>query len=200
MGCSSSSSFEKEIIFLIGRPGSGQKTQSNLLNESSKRYGIIHIDSLIRQEMLRKSSVKLDQINEDKLVPSEDLVELLNNNISNMNKDHIILEGFPKCDPNINAWKKIIGKNFKIHSLIYLNMDENLLLEREKEKIDSMGEMWVKKKNKIFNEQTIPCILNLKNTLNFIEIDANKKEKDIHNEIVKKIKEIDSLKKFVTLD
>ena len=90
--------------------------------------------------MLRKSSVKLDQINEDKLVPSEDLVELLNNNISNMNKDHIILEGFPKCDPNINAWKKIIGKNFKIHSLIYLNMDENLLLEREKEKIDSMGE------------------------------------------------------------
>ena len=113
MGCSSSSSFEKEIIFLIGRPGSGQKTQSNLLNESSKRYGIIHIDSLIRQEMLRKSSVKLDQINEDKLVPSEDLVELLNNNISNMNKDHIILEGFPKCDPNINAWKKIIGKNFK---------------------------------------------------------------------------------------
>ena len=56
------------------------------------------------------------------------------------------------------------------------------------------------KKNKIFNEQTIPCILNLKNILNFVEIDANKKEKDIHNEIVKKIKEIDSLKKFVTLD
>ena len=81
MGCSSSSSTEKHIIFLIGRPGSGQKTQSDLLCESSKYYGIIHIDSLIRQEMLRKSSVKLDQINEDKLVPSEDLVELLNNNI-----------------------------------------------------------------------------------------------------------------------
>ena len=62
--------------------------------------------------MLHKSSVCLDQINEDKLVPSKDLVELLNNNISKLKYEY--LEGFPKCEDNILEWKKIIVSNLKI--------------------------------------------------------------------------------------
>ena len=199
MGCSSSPA-QKLIIFMVGRPGSGQKTQSNLLSDSSKDYIVIHIESLIRQEMLRKSSVRLDQINEDKLVPSKDLVELLLNNISKLKYEYIILEGFPKCEDNILEWKKIIGSKFKILCLIYLNMSEDLIYEREKEKIDSMGEMWVNKKNKIFNTQTLPCINDLKNIVNYFEIHVtDKNEKEIHKEILKKIHEFDSGNKFIEL-
>ena len=199
MGCSSSPA-QKLIIFMVGRPGSGQKTQSNLLSDSSKDYIVIHIESLIRQEMLRKSSVRLDQINEDKLVPSKDLVELLLNNISKLKYEYIILEGFPKCEDNILEWKKIIGSKFKILCLIYLNMSEDLIYEREKEKIDSMGEMWVNKKNKIFNNQTYPSICDLKKIVNFYEIDvSNKKENEIHKEIAKKIQEFISGNKFIEL-
>ena len=79
-------------------------------------------------------------------------------------------------------------------------MSEDLIYEREKEKIDSMGEMWVNKKNKIFNEQTVPSINDLKGIINYCEIDVNNKsEKDIHKEIVKKIQEFTSGNKFVEL-
>ena len=51
------------------------KLQGKKISENLGDCSHIHLENLIRHEMLRKLSMKLDQINENKLVPSKDLVE-----------------------------------------------------------------------------------------------------------------------------
>ena len=197
MGCSSSSIKDKKIIFIIGKPGSGQKTQSIYLKNQIHNCDIIQVESLIRYEMLIKSSMKLDQINEDKLVSSEDLVNILNDKIKYLPSEFIIIEAFPKSESNITEWKKIIGKNLIIHSLIYLKIDnDDKLFEREVDKIAAMGDFYVHKRLNTFNQHTLPIINYLKDKINYIEIDAEKNEEDVKKEIWTKFNEINKKGKF----
>ena len=191
MGCSSSSIKDKKIIFIIGKPGSGQKTQSIYLKNQIHNCDIIQVESLIRYEMLIKSSMKLDQINEDKLVSSEELVTILNDKIKYLPSEFIIIEAFPKSESNITEWKKIIGKNLIIHSLIYLKIDnDDKLFEREVDKIAAMGDFYVHKRLNTFKEHTLPTINSLKDKINYIEIDGEKNDEEVKKEIWKKFNEV----------
>ena len=147
MGCGSANSIDnKVVIFLIGKPGCGQKLQGKKVSENLGDCSHIHLEGLIRHEMLRKSSMKLDQINENKLVPSKDLVEVLYEKICHKNTNYILIDGFPKIEENITEWKKLIGKKFKILALIHLNISNETMYEREKEKIEEMGKNYLEKK------------------------------------------------------
>jgi adenylate kinase family enzyme len=197
MGCDSSSTINKKIIFIIGKPGSGQKSQSIYLKNQIHNCDIIQVEALIRYEMLIKSSMKLDQINEDKLVSSEDLVNILNDKIKYLPSEFIIIEAFPKSESNITEWKKIIGKNLMIHSLIYLKIDnDDKLFEREVDKITAMCDYYVHKRLNTFNQHTLPIINYLKDKINYIEIDAEKNEEDVKKEIWTKFNEINKKGKF----
>ena len=196
MGCRSSI-INKKVICLIRKSGSGQKTQAINLKKKIGSCDIIQVESLIRYEMLIKSSMKLDQINEDKLVPSEDLVNILNEKIKYLGSEFIIIEAFPKSESNITEWKKIIGKNLMIHSLIYLKIDnDDKLFEREVDKITAMGDYYVHKRLNTFNQHTLPIINYLKDKINYIEIDAEKNEEDVKKEIWTKFNEINKKGKF----
>ena len=59
MGCRSSI-INKKVICLIGKSGSGQKTQAINLKKL-RSCDIIQVYSLIRYEMYIKSSMKLEQ-------------------------------------------------------------------------------------------------------------------------------------------
>ena len=196
MGCGISIK-NKKVIFLIGKPGSGQKTQAINLKKKLGCCDIIQVEALIRFEMLIKSSMKLDQINEDKLVPSEDLVNILNEKIKYLGSEFIIIEAFPKSESNIIEWKKIIGENLMIHSLIHLKIDnDDKLFEREIDKINVMGDFYVHKRLKTFNEHTLPTINSLKDIINYIEIDGEKNEDEVKKEIWEKFNEINQKGKF----
>ena len=199
MGCDSSSTINKKIIFIIGKPGSGQKSQSIYLKNQIHNCDIIQVEALIRYEMLIKSSMKLDQINEDKLVPSNELVKILNEKIKYLPSEYIIVEAFPKNENNVQEWKNIIGKKILIHSLIYLKIDDkdnDKIFEREKDKIDSMGEFYVEKRLKTFNEHTLQIIQALRKDINVIDIHGEKNENDVSEEIWKKFKELNKIGVF----
>ena len=149
--------------------------------------------------MLIKSSMKLDQINEDKLVPSNELVKILNEKIKYLPSEYIIVEAFPKNENNVQEWKNIIGKKILIHSLIYLKIDDkdnDKIFEREKDKIDSMGEFYVEKRLKTFNEHTLQIIQALRKDINVIDIHGEKNENDVSEEIWKKFKELNKIGVF----
>ena len=198
MGCGISIK-NKKVIFLIGKPGSGQKTQAINLKKKLGCCDIIQVEALIRFEMLIKSSMKLDQINEDKLVPSNELVKILNEKIKYLPSEYIIVEAFPKNENNVQEWKNIIGKKILIHSLIYLKIDDkdnDKIFEREKDKIDSMGEFYVEKRLKTFNEHTLQIIQALRKDINVIDIHGEKNENDVSEEIWKKFKELNKIGVF----
>jgi adenylate kinase len=191
MGCGSANSIDnKVVIFLIGKPGCGQKLQGKKVSEKLGDCSHIHLEGLIRHEMLRKSSMKLDQINENKLVPSKDLVEVLYEKICNKNTNYILIDGFPKIEENITEWKKIIGKKFKILALIHLNISNETMNEREKEKIEEMGKNYLEKKYKRFMENTVKIIDKLKSQINYLEINGEQEQKIITKEIVDKLKKL----------
>lgn len=191
MGCRSANSIDnKVVIFLIGKPGCGQKLQGKKVSENLGDCSHIHLEGLIRHEMLRKSSMKLDQINENKLVPSKDLVEVLYEKICNKNTNYILIDGFPKIEENITEWKKIIGKKFKILALIHLNISNETMNEREKEKIEEMGKNYLEKKYKRFMENTVKIIDKLKSQINYLEINGEQEQKIITKEIVDKLKKL----------
>ena len=191
MGCGSANTTEnKVVIFLIGKPGCGQKLQGKKVSENLGDCSHIHLENLIRHEMLRKSSMKLDQINENKLVPSKDLVETLYENIIHKKTNYILIDGFPKTEDNITEWKKIIGKKFKILGLIHLNISNETMNEREKEKIEEMGKSYLDKKFKRYMENTVKVIENLKNKINFLEINGEQELDVITKEIIDKLKNL----------
>jgi adenylate kinase len=191
MGCGSANSIDnKVVIFLIGKPGCGQKLQGKKVSEKLGDCSHIHLEGLIRHEMLRKSSMKLDQINENKLVPSKDLVEVLYEKICNKNTNYILIDGFPKIEENITEWKKLIGKKFKILALIHLNISNETMNEREKEKIEEMGKSYLDKKFKRYMENTVKVIENLKNKINFLEINGEQELDVITKEIIDKLKNL----------
>ena len=143
--------------------------------------------------------MKLDQINEDKLVPSNELVKILNEKIKYLPSEYIIVEAFPKNENNVQEWKNIIGKKILIHSLIYLKIDDkdnDKIFEREKDKIDSMGEFYVEKRLKTFNEHTLQIIQALRKDINVIDIHGEKNENDVSEEIWKKFKELNKIGVF----
>ena len=198
MGCSSSN--DKKIIFLIGKPGSGQKIQSINLKNKILNCSIIEVEALIRFEMLIKSNMKLDQISEDKLVSSKDLVEKIYEKIKHINSEFIIIEAFPKNENNIIEWKKIIGNKYLIHSLIHLKIDnDNILFERENEKIASMGNNYVVKRLKTFNDFTLNTINSLRKEINVVDIDGSKNEEEVSNDVWNKFNEINKIGKFSNL-
>ena len=191
MGCGSANSIDnKVVIFLIGKPGCGQKLQGKRVSEKLGDCSHIHLENLIRHEMLRKSSMKLDQINENKLVPSKDLVENLYEKIIHKNTNYILIDGFPKTEENITEWKKIIGKKFKVLALIHLNISNETMNEREKEKIEEMGKSYLDKKYKRFMEYTVKVIDNLKNKINYLEINGEQELDVITKEIIDKLKNL----------
>ena len=191
MGCGSANSIDnKVVIFLIGKPGCGQKLQGKKVSEKLGDCSHIHLEGLIRHEMLRKSSMKLDQINENKLVPSKDLVEVLYEKICNKNTNYILIDGFPKIEENITEWKKLIGKKFKILALIHLNISNETMNEREKEKIEEMGKNYLEKKYKRFMENTVKIIDKLKSQINYLEINGEQEQEIITKEIVDKLKKL----------
>ena len=191
MGCGSANSIDnKVVIFLIGKPGCGQKLQGKKVSEKLGDCSHIHLEGLIRHEMLRKSSMKLDQINENKLVPSKDLVEVLYEKICNKNTNYILIDGFPKIEENITEWKKLIGKKFKILALIHLNISNEIMYEREKEKIEEMGKNYLEKKYKRFMENTVKIIDKLKSQINYFEINGEQDQEIITKEIIDKLKKL----------
>ena len=191
MGCGSANSIDnKVVIFLIGKPGCGQKLQGKKVSENLGDCSHIHLEGLIRHEMLRKSSMKLDQINENKLVPSKDLVEVLYEKICHKNTNYILIDGFPKIEENITEWKKLIGKKFKILALIHLNISNETMYEREKEKIEEMGKNYLEKKYKRFMENTVKIIDKLKSQINYFEINGEQDQEIITKEIIDKLKKL----------
>ena len=75
----------------------------------------------------------------------------------------------------------------------------NILFERENEKIASMGNNYVVKRLKTFNDFTLNTINSLRKEINVIDIDGSKNEEEVSNDVWNKFNEINKIGKFSNL-
>ncbi|MBM3590201.1 MAG: adenylate kinase [Alphaproteobacteria bacterium] len=141
-------------IILIGAPGSGKGTQSNLL---AKEYSIkaISTGDLLRKEIEEKSEIGIvvkDIMESGKLVDDDIVIEIIKNKLSgNEYKNGFILDGFPR---NINQAEKLeemLNKiNKKIDKVFNFVIEDEIAVKR------IAGRYSCKKCGAVYNEYFNP--------------------------------------------
>ncbi len=113
-------------VVLIGPPGAGKGTQSELL---SKKFGIVHIST---GEMFRRAVEVGDELGQKvrnimlsgTLVPDEIVVQLIKRRLSEPDtKAGFILDGFPRTLAQAEALDRILGSSE--YQVIHINTAQN---------------------------------------------------------------------------
>lgn len=121
-------------ILLFGPPGVGKGTQAKLLVE---RYNLKHISTgdILRDEVKKNSALgnKIKKILEEgKLVSDDIMIEIIRQTLkSNKKSKGFILDGFPRTVAQAIALNELFNElGEKINFVIYLDLDENKIIER----------------------------------------------------------------------
>lgn len=121
-------------ILIMGLPGSGKGTQSDLIVE---KYNIKHLSTgnLFRKEIQQKTSLGEElnsYISTGNLVPDELTIRLLKEEINKPEYNNgFLLDGFPRTlNQAIELDKMLSEKEIKIDHILYLDIDEEVIVER----------------------------------------------------------------------
>jgi len=155
------------VVFVLGGPGAGKGTQSQLL---AKEYGFIHLSAgdLLREEAQSKSETGEminNYIREGKIVPVDVTVGLLKKAMekNGWESSKFLIDGFPRNQENVDGWNRVVGDQAYFHSLLFFECSfetlEKRLLHRGKEsgRIDDNIEA-IKKRFNTYAAETKPII------------------------------------------
>ncbi|KAG7201951.1 hypothetical protein KM043_004656 [Ampulex compressa] len=168
------------IIFVIGGPGAGKKTQCYKV---AKKYGFLSIVSgdLLRDEIATHSQrgvILARLMSESKLVPPDVLLELIKTKMLNAlgATKGFVLSGFPREKEQA----KIFDRQIRPPDLVlYLSVENALLRERMMSRMVTSTERWesstehMKKRIKDFRRKTGPILRHYKKLLMLIDGDQD---------------------------
>ena len=174
-------------IVLLGPPGCGKGTQSNLL---VKNNGFIQLSTgdLLREETSNKSYELGQKINKlmeiGELVPDEIVISMVVEKVKKHQDKSIIFDGFPR---NLNQ-AKVLDESLKsisseLDHVILFEVDFDILRERIKKRIEESNNQSVRKDDnsetllkriEVYKVSTLPIVnyyheKNLLNKINGME-------------------------------
>ena len=170
-----------KVIFIVGPPGVGKNTQCDKLVE---KYKFIHFGA---GDLLRAESKKDTEdgklinslISQGKIVPVKITCSLLKKAMDDAGKKNIFLiDGYPRNQDNIDGWNEVFGENYKLITSIILGCDEEMLEKRLLQRAQHSGRSddkvdVIKKRFKVYVEQSQPIEAKLKLMGPFIEVKAD---------------------------
>jgi adenylate kinase len=142
------------IIILLGAPGAGKGTQSEILQE---RLNMVHVSSgdLLRDH--RKRGTELGKIAEGymvkgDLVPDDLVIEMIIERLAAPDAEHgVILDGFPRTPAQAKALDQALDmKGKRVNSALYIKVDDDVLLDR------LSGRLTCRKCGHVFHEKFAP--------------------------------------------
>lgn len=115
-------------LVLIGAPGSGKGTLANAL---SKKFNLVHISTgdLLRDEINNQTKLGViakELIKKGDFVSDDLIIKMVENRLREKTGNGFILDGFPRTINQFN----IMDKSIKIDKAIYLDVDQNTIIER----------------------------------------------------------------------
>jgi len=168
----------KNIIFVLGGPGSGKGTQCEKIVE---KYGFCHLSTgdLLREEVKKKSE-RADKLNaimkRGELVPQEVILELLRDAmIAKKDCKGFLIDGFPRDVPQGIKFEKTVGK---CKCILYFECSNECMTERLLSRGKTSGRTddnseTIKLRLKTFEEQTIPVVAQFKDCVKRINAERN---------------------------
>lgn len=122
------------IIILLGPPGAGKGTQSEILE---RQLRLVHVSSgdLLREH--RAKGTELGKVadgymSEGELVPDNLVIEMIVDRISAPDVERgVLLDGFPRTLPQAVALDKALEvKRKRVNSALYINVPNEILIDR----------------------------------------------------------------------
>lgn len=184
-------------IVLFGGPGSGKGTQSEKLID---KYGLHHIST---GEVLRnhiKNETELGKIakkyiDEGQLIPDDLMIQILDDVLEKEAKDKpgVIFDGFPRTVPQAEALNELLKKrNKELHAVVGLEVPDDELVKRliNRGKLTGRAddnEETIKKRLKVYHNQTSPLRDHYKKQSKYVAIDGNRNIDHIFDSITKEL-------------
>lgn len=195
------------VLFILGGPGSGKGTLCDQL------VAKLHLNHYSTGDLLRKEqeehpeselskSIKACMV-EGKLVPSEVLLAIIKKNILELKAKSdpsspppvILLDGFPRSQENIDAWKQ-----FKMEEVVegrfclYLECGYETMEKRIMGRAQTSGRAddkpeTIKKRFETFENQTKPILEYFVNIKKLVKVNAETDPDTVYNDTIEKFKE-----------
>jgi adenylate kinase len=181
-------------VIFVGPPGCGKGTQAEILCEKT---GMKHVST---GDILRQSDdeeVK-DLMKTGKLLPDDLVSKELEKFIKkNKKSEGFIFDGYPRNLKQKSLLDKIMSdNNLDTINTFFLNVDEDILKERIKERGKTSGRSDDKDpevfnvRMKEYKDQTLPMIKAMKKLGNFLEISGEKELEEVTEIIFDNLGEI----------
>ena len=186
-----------KVIFIVGPPGVGKNTQCDKLVE---KYKFIHFGAgdLLRAEAKKdteEGKLVNSLISQGKIVPVKITCSLLKKAMDESGKNNIFLiDGYPRNQDNIDGWNEVFGTNYTLISSIILGCSEEQLEKRLLGRAKSSGRSddkieVIKKRFKVYVEQSQPIEAKLKKMGPFIEVQATGTIDEVFQQIANQLDE-----------
>lgn len=183
----------KEIIFIIGGPGSGKGTQCQLL---SQKYAYKHISvgEILRSEKKKDTqyaNLINNSLNNGQIVPSSITTNLIINEINNCHHEVVLIDGYPRNLENLNCWNQI--NKFKVHCrCIFFECQSEILIDRLlKRGLDSGRDddnlEVIQKRLQVFYDSTEPVLDYFRKRHLLTTLDTNRTIEIIFDDLTKSI-------------
>jgi len=178
----------KNIIFVLGGPGSGKGTQCDKI---VAKYGFCHLSTgdLLREEV-KKESERANMLNEimkkGQLVSQEVILELLKDAmIARKDCKGFLIDGFPRDVPQGEKFENTVGK---CKYILYFNCSNDCMTERLLGRAKTSGRAddnidTIKLRLKTFEDQTLPVVEKFQDRVK--EINAEREKDAIFADVCK---------------
>jgi adenylate kinase len=122
------------IVILLGAPGAGKGTQSEILAEELQ---MVHVSSgdLLRDH--RKRGTDLGKTAQEymvkgELVPDDLIIEMIIDRLARPDAEHgVLLDGFPRTLPQAKALDEALDlREKRVNAALYINVPDDVLLDR----------------------------------------------------------------------
>ncbi|MCM8567783.1 adenylate kinase [Gramella jeungdoensis] len=130
-------------LVLFGPPGAGKGTQATILKD---KYNLVHISTgdVFRYNIKNQTELGLSAksyIDKGQLVPDEVTINMLKAEVEkNEDANGFIFDGFPRTEAQADALSDFLeSKGTKVHAMIALEVEDNILVERLLERGKTSG-------------------------------------------------------------
>ncbi|HYC79689.1 MAG TPA: nucleoside monophosphate kinase [Candidatus Binatia bacterium] len=186
----------KNLLILIGPPGSGKGTQGKLLSPILE-FNYLSLGQTLRQYAKQKTPEAKEikkLINAGHIIPDATIKRIFFEAIKTLPKAKgLILDGFPRDIDQVNILDEAIGK-YKVHRLkaIFIDVPKVKVLQRLQKREDTESRAddnpeVIETRFQEYDEKTYPLVKYFEKQHRLIRIHGDQTIENVHAEIVRKL-------------
>ena len=179
------------VVFVLGGPGAGKGTMCELA-ESQLGWTHLSTGDLLRAEK-ETDSPAAGQIKElmaaGKLAPDALMVDLMSREMEKITRTtgrtNFLLDGFPRCLGNLDAWHDAFGKEEQLPTMLYFECPYDVLEKRILGRAKYTGRSddnieSIKLRFDTFKAETLPIVELFKSKGKCVEIDTGQDRESVY--------------------